>query len=108
MSHTIERCTPVSMHILELIAVTVEEFHLAKLKFYHSESAEHANINQSFFCTTNFALPIPSIFWFAMKSSRLAQADETLCALAALASFPGFSLFRVHGSRSDLCLVVGN
>ena len=95
------------MHILELIAVTVEEFHLAKLKFYHSESAEHANINQSFFF---FAQPISryqyqSIFCFAMKSSRLAQADETLCALA---SFPGFSLFRVHGSRSDLCLVVGN
>jgi hypothetical protein len=94
------------MHILELIAVTVEEFHLAKLKFYHSESAEHANIDQSFF----FAQPISryqyqSIFWFAMKSSRLAQADETLCALASL---PGFSLFRVHGSRSDLCLVVGN
>ena len=42
------------MDILELIAVTVEEFHLAKLKFYHSESAEHANINQSFF----FAQPI--------------------------------------------------
>lgn len=42
------------MHILELIAVTVEEFHLAKLKFYHSESAEHANINQSFFLHNQF------------------------------------------------------
>ena len=54
MSHTTERCTPVSMHILELIAVTVEEFHLAKLKFYHSESAEHANIDQSFFLHNQF------------------------------------------------------